>query len=57
MSTSTVARPRAGKIGEPTRKWVIIPRELPVPPAREDAPKPERTPAPQPEREPAAVPA
>jgi hypothetical protein len=49
--------PRAGEVGEPTRKWYIIPRVVPVPPQieREDAPatEPVRTP----EREPAQVPA
>jgi hypothetical protein len=39
MGTTTVAQPRAGAIGEPQRKWIIIPAVVPVPPpVREDPP-------------------
>jgi hypothetical protein len=31
MGTSTVAQPRAGKIGKPQRQYVVEPREIPVP--------------------------
>jgi len=31
VSTSTVAQPRAGKIGKPQRQYVVEPREIPVP--------------------------
>ena len=31
MSTSTVAQPRSGKIGEPQRHYIVEPREIPVP--------------------------
>jgi hypothetical protein len=52
MSTTTVAQPHAGEIGEPRRKWYIVPSVLPVPPAlpREDAPAPEPALEPEPER-------
>jgi len=31
VSTSTVAQPRAGKIGNPQRQYTVEPREIPVP--------------------------
>ena len=45
---------RAMEVGEPQRKWYIVPRELPVPaavPAHEDAPVPEPLPVLEPEPE------
>jgi len=57
VSTSTI-HPHAGKIGEPERKWYIVPSVIPVPPpAREDAPTPRETPVPELEPEPERVPA
>jgi hypothetical protein len=43
-----------GEIGEPQRRYVIVPREIPVPmpPDREDAPVPTPAPEHQPERVP-----
>ena len=56
MGTSTVAQPRAGEIGEPQRKWYIVPAVVPVPPAieREKTPQPDEIPElePGPERVP-----
>jgi len=31
VSTSTVAQPRAHDLGKPQRKYVVEPREIPVP--------------------------
>jgi len=31
MAKTTVAQPRAGKIGKPQRQYVAEPREIPVP--------------------------
>ena len=54
-ATSTVAQPRAGEIGEPQRKWRIVPAVVPVPPPplpREDAPIVEPEPIAEPDRAP-----
>ncbi len=51
--SSTVAQPHAGEIGEPQRKWYIVPRELPVPAPRpqDDVPAPAPLPVSEPEPE------
>jgi hypothetical protein len=45
-NTATVTHPHAGEIGQPARKWIIIPTVSPVPPKlpQEEAPsaEPER---------------
>lgn len=53
MSIPTVAQPRAGEIGEPERKWYIVPAIIPVPPPlpKEDAPAPDVEPIAEPEHE------
>jgi hypothetical protein len=53
VSISTVAQPRAGEIGEPERKWYIVPAVIPVPPPlpKGDAPAPEVEPIAEPEPE------
>jgi len=56
MGRLTVAQPCAGEVGEPTRKWYIIPRVVPVPPPIEREPAPATGPATIPEREPEQVP-
>ncbi len=52
-ATSTVAQPRDGEIGEPERKWYIVPAVIPVPPPlpKEDAPVPDGEPIAEPEPE------
>lgn len=59
MSKATVAQPRAGEIGEPERKWYIIPAVSPVPPPlrREEAPAPEPQRREVPAAEPVTTPA
>jgi len=56
-SNFTLAQPRAGEIGEPQRKWYIVPRELPVPAPRpqDDVPAPAPLPVAEPELEPERV--
>ena len=48
---------RAMDVGEPQRKWYIVPREIPVPtpPAHEETPAPEPLPVLEPELEPERV--
>jgi hypothetical protein len=54
MGASILSQPRAGEIGTPSRRWLIIPAVSPVPPPiRREEPSP----APAPQYEPAAVPA
>lgn len=57
MAKTNVARPRAGEIGEPIRRFIVWPKETPVPvveqPEHELAPEPVQVP----EQEPAKVPA
>ncbi len=58
MATTNVAQPRAGEIGKPQRRYIVVPEQIPVPlPAREE-PAPSVvpvTPAPEPEYEPETV--
>ena len=56
MGKVSVTRPRAGEIGEPQRKWLIIPRVVPVPLPLPDH-EAEPAPAAIPEREPEEIPA
>jgi hypothetical protein len=53
VSNSTVAQPHAGAIGEPERKWYIVPAVIPVPPPlpKDDAPVPDVEPIAEPEPE------
>jgi hypothetical protein len=57
-SKSTVARPRAGDIGKPRRRFTLWPKEVPVPvqvPTPAPAPVPAPAPIAEPETEPAEV--
>ena len=51
MSASTVARPRAMDLGKVQRKYVVEPRELPVPLPAQEPPLPDSEPIETPERE------
>lgn len=57
MATTKVTQPRAGEIGEPIRRFVVWPKETPVPvveqPDHELAPEPIKVP----EHDPVKVPA
>ncbi len=55
-TTTNVAHPRAGEIGKPERKWLIMPTEIPVPPQLPDA-SPVAEPLPIAEPEPERIPA
>ncbi len=57
MGDNTVARPRAGEIGKPQRKFYIVPRVVPVPLPIEHEDVPEPAPVPVPDHEPERVPA
>jgi hypothetical protein len=50
---TTATHPRAGEIGEPERKWYIVPAVIPVPPPlpKEDVPAPDVEPIAEPEPE------
>ncbi len=52
MSTPSIPHPiRAAELGEPQRRYLIVPRELPVPapPAQEEPARPTPAPAQEPE--------